>query len=1066
MSGFRSCPGEVFPGPRPGSPCVSPLPQGGARPQNPREDIALRGAWKRLLLPLVAALLVAPSAGAQQAGTVSGRVTAVGTNEPLQDARVMVVGTTIGTNTNAEGRYTIRGVPLGAQSIRVLRVGFSEQRKPVTVAAGQAATLDFQLAQNAIKLQEVVTTATGEQRRVELGNAVASVDAAQLVETQPIRSVSELLTARAPGVTVLPPNTTGAGARVRIRGNSSLSLANDPIYIIDGIRMTSNVGSSSIGVGGTSPSRVNDLNPDDIENIEIVKGPSAATLYGTDAANGVIVITTKRGRAGAPQWRVGVEGGVLTDENKYPSSYTLWGHSPGATTARSCLLSQVAAGTCLSDSLSVLNIREQGDINPFGRGNRQQYSLQVSGGTDAIRYFVGSEFEDEVGVFKMDDVSRRRLDSIGVGVRPEWSRPNALKRTNVRANLNATLSPKIDLGITTNFIRSKQRLPQLDNNINGLLFSMLGGPGTRTGTGSLGEPLNGYGIFTPAEMFQYTTTQGINRFIGGANAAWRPFSWMNNRANLGVDYTSRVDQQLCRRNNCPDFGSNRQGFAVDNRAGIRNFSVDLGSTMTFVPGAAQWMESRTTVGAQYVNYQFDQNGANGANLPVGTQTVTAGAVPGASQATVMSKTLGAFVEEQVAIRDRLFLTAAVRSDQNSAFGTDFQSVFYPKFSASWLTSQEEFFPKPDWMDQLRLRASFGAAGQQPGPNDAARFFVPGTFNIAGVDQPVVVFSSLGNAELKPERATEFEAGFDLRAFQRANLEVTYYSKYNRDALIAAVLPPSVGVQSTTQLSNLGAVKNAGIEAMLNTQVLNGSMVGWDMTLTGSRNDNKLVSLGSTPPQIGTTIHNKAGYPLNSYWQRPITKYIDKNQDGIIRYSSDTSLTEVYVGDTAVFKGYSTPRYEVNFQNGLDLWNRRLRLVALLNYKGGHYTYDNTNRIRCASRNNCRELLDKSAPLDRQAAVVALRDHPSRTQDGYISPADFLRFRELSATFSLPDTWANRYLRSKNASLNFAVRNVGMIWTKYTGIDPEADYNTAGDVPSDLVTPAPPRYMTIRLNLGF
>ena len=196
----------------------------------------MRGAWERLLLPLAIGLLVAPVAGAQQAGTVTGRVTAAGTNEPLQDVRVVVVGTTIGTNTNAEGRFNIRGVPAGPQSIRVLRVGFTEQRKPVSVAAGQTATVDFSLAQNAVKLQEVVTTATGEQRRVELGNNVSSVNAADVTATQPIRSVSELLTARAPGVTVLPPNTTGAGARVRIRGYRSLALAKDPIYCFDGCR--------------------------------------------------------------------------------------------------------------------------------------------------------------------------------------------------------------------------------------------------------------------------------------------------------------------------------------------------------------------------------------------------------------------------------------------------------------------------------------------------------------------------------------------------------------------------------------------------------------------------------------------------------------------------------------------------------------------------------------------------------------------------------------------------------------------------------------------------------------
>ncbi|HEV3484115.1 MAG TPA: TonB-dependent receptor, partial [Vicinamibacterales bacterium] len=558
----------------------------------------------------------------------------------------------------------------------------------------------------------------------------------------------------------------------------------------------------------------------------------AATLYGTDAANGVVVITTKKGRAGAPRWNVYAETGAIRDYNPYPSSYTLFGHAPATpTTTRTCVLTEVSAGTCVPDSLKSLNVTKEDDLTPLGTGFRQQYGAQLSGGTDAVRFFTGVEWEDEVGVFRMDDVSRRRYLTNGLPLREEWARPNALTRTSLRANVNAAVSPKLDLQVSTNYINSAQRAPQIDNNINGLFFSALGGPGYRTGTGALGEPLNGYGIITPYDMFQYTTTQGINRFIGGGNLSWRPLTWMSNRANVGIDYAARTDQQLCRRNNCPDFGSNRLGFALDYRTNIRNFSVDLGSTATFNP--LSWMESRTTVGAQYVNYRFDRNGAAGSTLPPGTQTVTAGAVPFADQAHVLSKTLGLFAEEQLAMRDRLFVTLAVRTDQNSAFGTDFQRVVYPKASVSWILSQERFFPQFTWLDQFRVRAAYGAAGQQPGPNDALRFFQPNTSNIAGVDQPVVQFQALGNQELQPERATEVEAGFDARFRNRLSLELTYYSKVTKDALIATIIPPTVGAGATTRFDNLGSVRNAGAEGLINAQIIDRPAIGWDLTLSGS-----------------------------------------------------------------------------------------------------------------------------------------------------------------------------------------------------------------------------------------
>ncbi|MGH7712892.1 MAG: TonB-dependent receptor plug domain-containing protein, partial [Gemmatimonadaceae bacterium] len=284
----------------------------------------VRSKWRSHALAAALVALGPPAIHAQQT-SVTGRVTARESNEPVPDVRVIVLGTTVFTVTNAEGRYTLRGVPTGNQTIRTIRVGFVEQKRPVTVTAGQTATLDFVLEPAIVVLQQVVTTATGTQRRVELGNTVATIDVATKIETAPVKNFGDLLTAKAAGVQVLPGTMTGAGARVRIRGTSSISLTNDPIYVIDGVRMTSQSSSMGIGVGGTAASRVNDINPDEIESIEVVKGPSAATLYGTDAANGVIVINTKRGRAGRAIWSVFAERGIVDDNNDYPTQWAILG---------------------------------------------------------------------------------------------------------------------------------------------------------------------------------------------------------------------------------------------------------------------------------------------------------------------------------------------------------------------------------------------------------------------------------------------------------------------------------------------------------------------------------------------------------------------------------------------------------------------------------------------------------------------------------------------------------------------------------------------------------------------
>jgi TonB-linked SusC/RagA family outer membrane protein len=1024
-------------------------------------------AFGKVVTTLTAVALLASHAilARGQQATITGRVTSQLSNEPLVDARVIVVGTSLFTSTSLDGRYTIRNVPSGSLEVRVLRVGFQELKKPVTVVPGQTATLDFAMADVVVQLGELVTTATGEQRRVELGNSVSTVNAGALPTTAPIATVADLITARTPGVQVLPGNMTGTGARVRIRGTSSLSLSNDPIYVIDGVRMTSNTNSSSVDVGGSFPSRVNDLSPEEIDNIEIVKGPSAATLYGTDAANGVIVITTKRGRSGAPHWNLFTEQGAVTDRNTYPTAYTLWGHTPAnPTRAAQCSLGSVASGACIKDSLQSFNLFKDANTTPIGTGYRQQYGANLSGGTEIIRYFTSAEWENETGVLKIPRFDVSRLNAQGVDILGEWMHPNALQKTSVRANLNATVSPTLDLALSTGYIKHDQRLPQADNNTTGIWSSAYGGPGTpNNGKTSLGFPKMGYRVFTPGDIFQETVTQGINRFIASANANWRPTSWMQNRANIGTDITDRVDTDLCRFDNCSDFGSNRLGFAVDNRTNLRNFTVDLGSTSSFNPRT--WLNSKTTLGVQYVNYRFDENEAASSQLPPGAQTVTAGAVPFAAEQTNLSKTLGLFVEEAAAIRDRLFLTAAVRTDQNSAFGTNFQRVYYPKASLSYVISDEDYFPKFSWLGQLRLRAAYGASGTQPGPTDALRFFLASTANVDRTDSPSILTNALGNAALKPERATEFESGFDSRFFgSRVDLEVTYYNKLTKDALINHVLAPSTGAGVDSRLENLGSVKNAGWEGLVSAQLLDRRSLGIDITLNASTNTNKLVTLGSGIPNIvGSLIQQRAGYPLNGWWQRKYT-YQDKNGDGLIRYSTDPAVSEVVVADSATFLGSSIPKYEAGLTTGFDFFNKQLRLTSLIDYKGGFLGDNDTERIRCQNRNNCRGLSDPSAPLWQKARVVALRDTPARTQAGFIEDASFLRFRELALTYTMPSSFARRFLRGQSSTLTLAGRNLGKI-TNYSGIDPESNYGQ-NDVQNDFQTAPPATYFILRLNIGF
>ena len=251
---------------------------------------------------------------------------------------------------------------------------------------------------------------------MEVGNSIARVAAPAVVQTRSISNVADLLTARVPGVLVIPGVQTGAGVRVRIRGQSlPLSVGNNPIYIIDGVRVEGTTGSSSVSVGGTTPSRIGDLNPEEIESIEVVRGPSAATLYGTDAANGVIVITTKRGIAGRPQWTYYTEQTAITDQNFYPTACRGWRTGTTSTTNSTpsntvqCFLTQSVAGTCMQDSVTAYNLHKDPESTPYGVGYRQQHGLQVRGGSEAIRYFLHGEWENEDGVTKVPEFEKRYM---------------------------------------------------------------------------------------------------------------------------------------------------------------------------------------------------------------------------------------------------------------------------------------------------------------------------------------------------------------------------------------------------------------------------------------------------------------------------------------------------------------------------------------------------------------------------------------------------------------------------------------------------------------------------------
>ena len=1027
------------------------------------------------------AFLACVSVAQAQQANVTVRVTDAVNNAPIDQAQVAVAGTLIGGLTNLEGRVTIRGVPPGNPTIRVLRVGYAEAKRSITVTLGRDVTLDVALTRVAVDLSPVVVTATGTQLRKEVGNAVATINAVKAVEVAPITTVADLLAARTSNLVVTTGTQTGSGSRTRIRGIASMSLSNEPIFVIDGIRMTADVSSSSLFTGGAQPSRISDINPDEIESIEIVKGPSAAALYGTAAANGVVVIQTKRGRAGTSRWTTYAEVGRLEDRNTYPTAYTLFGKATPTSTTQlgfnQCNLQRVGIGTCFVDSVAALNLFTNDSLTPLGTGQRYQVGAQLSGGTEMVRYFVSGEREEELGVMELPSFERDRLAREQAVMHDYLERPNALARNSVRANLNSAVNPKLDLSLSSAWTNIDTRYSLESNATAGLGSQAFGGPGcivctpnrvvqAQAGQPALNSPLYGYRAWTPGYSWQERAAQLVNRFLVSGTANYRPTSWWQIRGTVGDDFSDRIDDNLLMNGEGPPITATyRNGFKSNVRTDIRNTTVDLGSTMQYNHNA--WLNFKTTVGAQYQSSLFSQNEASGTELPPGAQTPNGAVTREAEQATTLQRTVGMFVEEAVSINDRLFLSAAVRTDQNSAFGTNYQRVYYPKGSLSWILSEESFFPRFGFLNELRLRSAYGASGVQPGPNDALRFFGTSLQSIRATDASGLQLNALGNSDLKPERSTEWEYGLDGKVFDsRLNFEVTYYDKVTKDALISAIVAPSAGSAGSVR-RNIGSVGNNGWEFQVNSQILDRASFGWDMTVTYSTNDNKVISLGGTPEQKGTTNWIKEGYPISAFFENPILGYEDKNGDGLITYwgGADSAKNEIFVGATDEFLGYNQPRFIGSLATGFDMLRRQVRIQALFDYRGGHKWYNNTERIRC-TRPNCAGRMNPDAELEVKATTTAALEHPARTNAGYFQDGEFLRWREVSAQYNLSEQFASRFFRARAANVVAAMRNV-KLWTAYRGVDPENDFSgSSGDSPSEFQTLGPPTYFTIRFNFVF
>ncbi|MET0399776.1 MAG: SusC/RagA family TonB-linked outer membrane protein [Longimicrobiaceae bacterium] len=994
---------------------------------------------------------------AQATGTITGRVTD-SQQQPIAGAQVIVVNGPSRTVTGQDGSYRIPGVRTGSVQVSATRIGYDTRVQTVAVAAGATATADFTLASSALEIGGLVVTASGrEQRQRELGNAIGTISA-QDVEMASVPTTTNLLQGRSPGVTVTQNSgTAGAAQRIRIRGANSVSLSNEPLLVIDGVRATLTDNFTNVATW-QSPSRLNDINPEDIENVEILKGPAAAALYGTAAANGVIQITTKRGRAGRPRWNLNVERSEIRDVTEYPASFSA-DRVPAL--SDQCRTFYVAEGLCTITGVKSFSPLEDPSTTVLRDGFRNQYGLSVSGGSESTTYYVAGEVQDEQGVIDL----------------------NTLDQASFRANLTTRPTDKLNLSVKTGYVNTGMQFPDNDNSLNGFMLNGL--------LGSSDSTVNqGYYAVPPDEMMEFNYGQESNRVTGSVNADFRPLGWLSLVATGGLDQVNRHDFELVEPNRVfNSFSANAPfGWRRSNRVQVSNFTGTVDGTATFP--LLENLSSTTSVGTQYHRELYRDNRAYGVGLAPGTKSLQGTSrLFTVSENTTDNITLGAYVQQQFAWNDRLYLTAAIRGDENSAFGDEAGFITYPSVSGSWVVSEEPFFPQADFLSNLRLRAAYGRSGLRPSFRDAITYFAPVSVRVGGSEIPAVALATggtntggTGNERLRPEIASEIELGFESGFLEdRVGFELTYYNKTSKDALVRVPIPSSFGL-TTNRFDNIGEVRNSGFEASLNANVLDRSNFQWDFTLTGSTNKNELLTLGEGIDPIyvtgpgRTTQRHLPGYSLGGYWQRRV-EYQDLNGDGLLQALAcldgaeyGQAGCEVMVGDSLEYIGTPLPTREASFTTNFTLFNL-VKVSGLLDYKGGHKQLNFTRFDRCAWEALCESVFNPdAAPLRDQAGFIAYNYlEPNVNTYVFHEDADFVKLRELSVSLMLPERFAQRFGGS-GLRLTVSGRNL-KTWTDYTGFDPEVNgygvfSGNGGFSNYEYYTQPPLRYYTARVDVNF
>ncbi len=1027
---------------------------------------------KLLFLLLLAGLGFTTRAQAQ-AGSVSGKVTdnkGVG----IPGATVLVEGTSLGSSSNVEGIFNITDVPAGPHTVVISFVGYTSERRPITVVAGQNVEVSASLSENTTQLSEAVVIAYGTQTRRDLTGSVATVNAAQL-KNNSVASFDQALQGRSAGVQVTQSSgAVGSATRVRVRGQGSLTGGGDPLYVIDGVPVSSGLTGQgdysdrdfSTPLTANNQNALAAINPNDIESLTVLKDAAATAPYGARGANGVVLVTTKKGKAGQTRVNVDYYTGVssVTHKIKFLDGYQWWNLYKEAYRNDNAGREVPTTGSRQINGQNVNVADLNAGINPntnwtdamLRQGNVHDANLSASGGTDRLTYFVNGGYRKEEGIL--------------VG--------NSYERYSGRINLNNKISDRVSVGseVSLNVTRQFNVATSYAGGFgtaqsNALpIFPIYNPDGSYNGTerGNTGNnPL--------AQLDNKFNTDGF-RTLTNLHADVQLAKGLVFRSQVGLDFYNQLEQSFFSGTNRyydapvdPITGIDlpRRGLSAARERRLNVVNWDATNTLTFNRDLNESNSLTVLLGTEAQKYKQDAIGAYATNGAVGfvdnygtTYLSGMGFAPGTPVTTAANSPVGGFTEPtqqyrfvsffgrvNYKFRNRYIAEVSTRADGSSRFGANKRYGVFPAGSLAWIVSDESFLADNSVLNFLKLRASYGLTGSSNiYPYQSKQFY---SNNGAYVGTTGKAPTNLDNPDLSWQQTiqSDLSAEFGL-LHNRISGTVSVYQNTSSKVLLDKPIPASVAgdePKSITFNTKDVEVRDRGIELTLTTRNVTGAFT-WTTDFNISHNSNIVTKAGGIPPDgFGASEGDTRVIEGYSTGISYLAQYAGVDPATGVELIYDLQgnkipSTAASVPANRVAAGHPFPNYFGGITNTFAY--KGVDLSVLFSFSQGNTIYDDAAKRQISGFVN--QWQQRTEVLDRWQKAGDVTNVPKATlQSGsgdwnnttrWLYDASYLRLRTATLGYTIPVGFTQRY---KVNSLRIFVQGQNLlIFTPYKGWDPE------------------------------